>query len=142
MDSLTVSQFLSGVVTIIIVQLFAMWNNNRNLKAQAPLTNAQSESEISEAWERVANGYAKQIETLRNLETENAELRPLVLKLALQAEAIKQTQRDKEDWKRYAEKLTKQVEDCGQMPIPFRRLPTSNGDTGPYKPVSPVLPAE
>jgi hypothetical protein len=79
-------------------------------------------------WENVVNGYIKQIESLRYLETQNAELRPLVLKVALIQQENKQIKDDKEDWKDYADKLTRQLETHGIIPIPFRRTPR-DGDT-------------
>jgi hypothetical protein len=136
---MTVTEFWYGILTIIgaqiIIQVANVIISNRKDKAQKPLIEAQGQGEISEAWERVANGYAKQIESLEKLEKENAELRPLVLKLALQEEAIKQTVRDKEDWKRYSQKLYKQLEELGQIPMPFRRLP-SDGDSEKVKAVT------
>ena len=83
---------------------------------------------ISEAWERVTGEYARQVESLKRLEVENAALRPLVLKIALQEQAMTQCHDDKEDWKRYSLKLSKQLEENGVMPIPFKRYPT--GDSG------------
>jgi hypothetical protein len=95
---------------------------------QGPVTKAQSEEILSEAWERVMKEYARQIENLRRLEIENSELRPLVLKIALQEQAMTQCHEDKEDWKRYATKLSKQLEEHGQMPIPFKRYPSGDSD--------------
>lgn len=80
-------------------------------------------------WENLSNGYAKQIESLRHLETENAELRPLLLKIALVQQENKQIKDDKEDWKDYADRLARQLEALGHIPHPFRRTPR-DGDTG------------
>ncbi|HZM25003.1 MAG TPA: hypothetical protein VFC02_24845, partial [Anaerolineales bacterium] len=82
-----------------------------------------------------AGEYARQIESLKKLEVENSELRPLVLKLALQEKQIEQDKKDKEDWKRYSQLLVKQLEELGQIPLPFRRFP-SNGDTGKHNVVT------
>ena len=79
-------------------------------------------------WENVVNGYVRQIESLRHLETENAQLRPLILKIALVQQDNKQIRDDKEDWKDYADKLSRQLEASGIIPIPFRRTPR-DGDT-------------
>lgn len=121
-------QFWSGIIGIAIVQIAQIIISYRNNKAQAPLIEAQSENAMSEGWERLSKEYARQIESLKKLEVENAELRPLVLKLALQEKEIEQVKEDKADWKRYAEKLTQQIQEFGQIPIPFRRVP-SDGDT-------------
>jgi len=95
---------------------------------QKPVTKAQSEEILSEAWERLGKEYARQLENSRRLEDEVISLRPLVLKLALQEKEIEQCHEDKEDWKRYAIKLSKQLEEAGIMPIPFKRYPS--GDSG------------
>ena len=95
---------------------------------QRPVTKAQSEEILSEAWERLGKEYARQLENSRRLEDEIIALRPLVLKLALQEKQIEQCHEDKEDWKRYATKLAKQLEEANIMPIPFKRYPT--GDSG------------
>lgn len=124
-------EFWSGVIVVVIVQLAGIYNNYRNHKAQEPLVEAQADAAQSEGWVKLAGEYARQIESLKKLEVENSELRPLVLKLALQEKDIEQKEKDKADWKKYSETLVKQIEEMGQIPLPFRRLP-SNGDTGKH----------
>ena len=128
MENITPLQFWLGVLTVLAPQLVQMYNAWNSSRANAPLVEADSEIKRTEAWERLSQEYARQIESLKKLEVENAELRPLVLKLALQEQDMKQVREDKEDWKRYSNKLYKQIESLGQVPLPFRRSPT-DGDT-------------
>jgi hypothetical protein len=128
MENITPLQFWLGVLTVLAPQLVQMYNAWNNSRANAPLVEADSEIKRTEAWERLSQEYARQIESLKKLEVENGELRPLVLKLALQEQDMKRIREDKEDWKRYALRLTKQIEDFGQVPLPFRRTP-ADGDT-------------
>lgn len=95
-------------------------------RSQKKVTEAQSAEILSEGWERLANSYARQLENSRRLEEEAASLRPLVLKIALQDQDMKQIQEDKEDWKRYAKKLAKQLEDANIIPLPFKRYPSDD----------------
>ena len=74
-------------------------------------------------WEKVAQEYARQIDTLRRVETEVAELRPLVLRNALLQQEITQVREDKEDWKAYALRLAAQLEEKNIIALPFRRTP-------------------
>jgi hypothetical protein len=128
MDNITPLQFWSGIILALIPQVINLIIKFREVKANAPLVEADSEIKRTEAWERLSQEYARQIESLKKLEVENAELRPLVLKLALQEQDMQQIREDKEDWKRYAIRLSKQIEEFGQVPLPFRRTP-SDGDT-------------
>jgi hypothetical protein len=121
---------------VIVLQLANMYNNYRNNKAQAPLIEAQAAGGMSEGWVKLSQEYARQIENMKGLEVENASLRPLVLKLALQGEELKQHIEDKEDWKKYATTLVRQIEGLGQIPIPFKRYPSSSGDTDKMKPIT------
>ena len=121
-------EFWSGVIAVLIVQLANMYMSYQARKAGAPLSNAQAQEAISEAWERVGQEYARLIENYKAQEDELTTLRPLTLKLAMQEQSIKQTEEDKADWKRYAEKLANQLEEHTIIPIAFRRLP-SDGDT-------------
>lgn len=127
---------------VIVVQLVILANNYQNGKVQKaiaerqaqlqePLTDAQAEKELSESWVKLAQEYQRQIESLKGLEVENASLRPLVLKLALQEEQMKQDKRDKEDWKRYSQSLIKQIEGANLIPVPFVRY--VNGDSQKVK---------
>jgi len=115
--SIIIAMFTGGAIVEFIRQ-----------RSQKPVTKAQSEEILSEAWERLGKEYARQLESSRRLEDEIIALRPLVLKLALQEKQVEQCHEDKEDWKRYATKLAKQLEEANIMPIPFKRYPT--GDSG------------
>ena len=95
-------------------------------RSQKPVTEAQSQDVLSEAWERVMKENTRQMENLRRAEEEAASLRPLVLKLAIQEQEMRQCREDKEDWKRYAKKLARQVEEAGLIPIPFQRYPSDD----------------
>ncbi len=129
---MTLAEFWYGIITIVgvqvIIQLGSIIINNRNAKAQAPLTGAQAQEALSEAWEKLGQEYQRMLGNNKAQEDELASLRPLTLKIALQEQAVTQCARDKADWKRYAEKLSKQLEDAGILPLPFRRLP-SDGDS-------------
>lgn len=120
---MTFEQIIPAVIAFItggaLVEVVRQWN-------QRYVTKAQSEEILSEAWERLANSYARQLENSRRLEEEVASLRPLVLKLALQEQDIKQCHEDKEDWKRYAKKLAKQLEEASIIPLPFKRYPSDD----------------
>lgn len=124
--------FLPGVLAGTLVPIVLRFMDQR---AQAKLTNAQAEETSSESWVRLAQEYSRQIESLKKLEVENSELRPLTLKIALQEKEMEQVKEDKEDWKRYAGKLVKQLEENNIIPIPFRRYP-GNGDSEKVKPVT------
>lgn len=80
-------------------------------------------------WDNIVKQYVTLIESQRHLETENAQLRPLVLRNALIQQENKQLKDDKEDWKDYALKLVKQLEDANLVPIPFMRVPRDEEDT-------------
>jgi hypothetical protein len=137
-----VQQFWYGVLTIVGVQVIIQIANiiiSRNTtKSQAPVVGAQAQQFMNEAWETLAQEYARQIEGMKKLEIENSELRPLVLKIAIQDRELLQTHEDKEDWKRYAGRLAKQLEGINHIPLPFRRTPSDN-DTDKFKAVSDKL---
>jgi len=120
------------LIGIIVLQLANMYNNYRTNKTNAPLVEAQAESAIGEALEKLGQEYSRMLGTNKALEEELSALRPLTLKIALQEQAMKQTEDDKSDWKRYAEKLSHQLEEHEILPIPFRRYP-SNGDSEKMK---------
>lgn len=122
--------FASGTLTPIVIKFLEQ-------RTQKKLSDAQAEETASESWVRLAQEYARQIESLKKLEVENSELRPLTLKLALQEKEMEQVHEDKEDWKRYAGKLVKQLEDAKIIPIPFRRYP-GNGDSEKIKAITPL----
>ncbi len=113
---------------VIVLQLANMYNTYKTNKTNAPLTNAQAESAMGDALEKLGQAYDRALETIRVQDEELALLRPMTLKIAVQEQAMTQTQKDKDDWKKYAEKLRLQLEEHEILPIPFRRYPT-NGDS-------------
>lgn len=128
-------EFWSGVIAVFVIQFANMYMSYQTRKAGAPLSKAQAQEALSEAWERVAQEYNRLLDNYKKQEDELSELRPLTLKLALQEQTINQTDEDKADWKRYAEKLAHQLEEHNIVPIAFRRLP-SNGDSEKMKAVT------
>jgi len=147
MESITPLQFWLGVLTMLAPQLYSMyarWKDSKDKvaelnsleKVKDKEINADDELKRTEAWERLSQEYARQIESLKKLEVENGQLRPLVLKLALQEQDMKQTRDDKEDWKRYANKLYGQLEAFGQVPLPFRRTPSDSDTSERMKAIS------
>ena len=128
--------FWSGIIIVLIPQIINLISNYQARKANEPLTNAQSESAMGDALEKLGQAYDRSLDTIKLQNEELAVLRPLTLKIAMQEQATAQTQKDKEDWKRYAEKLSHQLEEHEILPIPFRRYP-SNGDSQKVKAISP-----
>jgi hypothetical protein len=121
---------------VIILQLFNMYNAHRANKANAPLTNAQAESAMGDALDKLGQAYSKALDTIAAQDKELAELRPMTLKIAMQEQEMMQTQKDKADWRAYAERLANQLEERSILPLPFRRLPP-NGDSQPkIKPIT------
>lgn len=116
-----------------VYQFYARWRDSRDKVPEQKMTETDK---IYQAWEDIAEGYAKQIERLSAYETENRELRPLVLKVALQAQQIKMCRDDKEDWKDYAQKLAEQLESLGHIPHAFRRTPRDGDTDEKMKPIS------
>lgn len=121
-------EFWSGIIILVLTQVFVIIRDHRAAKSAEPLTNAQKEEVLSEAMERLGQEYSRMIGVNRALEEELNALRPLTLKIALQEQEMKQVKTDKEDWKRYAEKLVEQLQANSIVPLPFRRLPP-NGDS-------------
>lgn len=135
MENISPFQFWLGVLTVLAPQLYniyARWRDSKDKEKEQETRQKEMEADdelkATEAWERLLKEYARQIESLKKLEVENSELRPLVLKLALLQQEMKQVRDDKADWKKFAEKLQKQIEDLGHVPLPFRRTP-QDGDT-------------
>jgi hypothetical protein len=128
--------FWSGIILVMIPQIISLVSNYQHNKANEPLTNAQSESAMGDALEKLGQAYDRSLDTIKTQNEELSVLRPLTLKIAMQEQATTQTQKDKEDWKRYAEKLAHQLEEHEILPIPFRRYP-SNGDSQKIKAVTP-----
>lgn len=117
-----------AMVGIVVTQFVILYNNYRATKSQEPLVKAQAEDQMSEGWVKLAQEYQRQIANMKGLEVENASLRPLVLKLALQEKELEQHISDKEDWKKYANILVDQLKQLDQMPIPFQRYPTGDSE--------------
>jgi hypothetical protein len=120
--------FATGTITPIVIEALKQ-------RSQKKLTDAQAEGTLSEGWEKLGQGYSRLLENYKRLEVEIAELRPLPLKLALQGKEMDQIKEDKEDWKRYAGKLVKQLEEANLIPLPFRRYP-GNGDSDKIKAIT------
>jgi hypothetical protein len=123
------------LVTSLAPQLYQIYSRYRDSKDKEKAQRLEEERQEMEKedktvqhWEKIAGEYARQIESLRRLETENAELRPLVLKNALLQQKVSQSEEDKEDWKAHANRLTAQLEEANVIPLPFRRI-AHNGDT-------------
>jgi hypothetical protein len=127
--------FWSGIIIVLIPQIIGLISNYQARRANEPLTNAQSESAMGDALEKLGQAYDRSLETIKTQNEELAVLRPLTLKIAMQEQATAQTQKDKEDWKRYAEKLAHQLQEHEILPIPFRRYPP-NGDSEKVKTVT------
>lgn len=121
-------EFWSGVIAVLIVQIANMYQSYQARKAGAPLSNAQAESAMGDALDKLGQAYDRSLDTIKLQNEELAVVRPLTLKVVLQEQEKVQTQKDKEDWKRYAEKLVHQLEEHEVLPLPFRRYPT-NGDS-------------
>jgi hypothetical protein len=122
-----------------LYQIYSRYRDSQDKEKQQRLEEKKQEVELKrqemekddkavQHWEKIAGEYARQIESLRRLEVENAELRPLVLKNALLQQKVSQSEEDKEDWKAHANRLTAQLEEANVIPLPFRRI-AHNGDT-------------
>jgi hypothetical protein len=133
-------EFWTGVVIALapyIVSVYSRWRDSSDSSKRLEGEQKAKEGEqkvnefdkVLEGWEELANGYLKQIENLRYLETEAASLRPLTLKVALLQQENLQFKEDKEDWKAYSQRLCDQLEQLGHVPLAFRRTP-KDGDTG------------
>ena len=107
---MTSLEFWSGVIAVVAVQIANMYLAYQTRKGQAPLTDAQAQNALGEAWERLGQEYQRLLGNNKAQEDELAALRPLILKLALQDREMKQVLEDKDDWKLYAQKLAKQLE--------------------------------
>lgn len=136
-----ISGLTGSGVTAIILKIIEQRHQKPVTDASAEKLKADAdevrERILSESWETVSKEYARMLEGKNALEVENRELRPLVLKLALQEKEMEQVKEDKEDWKRYASKLSKQLEEHKIIPLPFRRYP-GNGDSEKVKAVTQV----
>jgi hypothetical protein len=127
--------FWSGIILVLIPQVISLISSWQHSRAQAPLTNAQSESALGDALDKLGEAYGRALDTIKAQNEELAELRPVTLKIALQEQEKNQTQKDKDDWKRYAERLSQQLQEHDILPLPFRRLPP-NGDSDKVKAVT------
>ena len=127
MQEITPLQFWIGIATILIPNIYLAFNAFLTYRANLRLNNAQAqaaeEKSDTEAQDRLFTEYDRQINNLRRVEDENKELRPLALKNAILERDIIECRKDKQDWKRYAQKLCEQLEGLGHVPLPFRRTP-------------------
>ena len=128
-------EFWAGVIAVLVLQLANMYqayqnrkSNEDKAKAESPLTNAQAESAMGDALDKLGQAYDRSLDTIKIQNEELLVLRPLTLRIVLLEQEKSQTQKDKEDWKRYSQKLVQQLEEHEILPIPFRRYP-ANGDT-------------
>jgi hypothetical protein len=128
-------EFWAGVIAVLAVQFANMYQSYQARKAaadtsktQTPLTNAQAESAMGDALDKLGQAYDRSLETIKIQNEELLVLRPLTLRIVLIEQEKSQTQKDKDDWKRYSQKLVHQLEEHELLPIPFRRYP-ANGDT-------------
>lgn len=136
MDSITPLQFWSGILLVSIPSILKLVSDWRAARATEMAAREAAEATLqtsvpqvqTENWERLVQNYQKQIEAMQKLQEENVELRKLPLKLVIMEQQTQQCAEDKEDWKRYATKLSEQVKELGQMPLPFRRTPQDTQD--------------
>jgi hypothetical protein len=135
----TWSQLIIASIFIVVtalapqlLQIYSRYRDSKDKERAQKLEEAKQEMEQEDKtvqhWEKIAGEYARQIESLRRLETENAELRPLVLRNALLHQELEQYKEDKEDWKAHSLRLTAQLEEQNIIPLPFRRA-VHNDDT-------------
>jgi len=128
MQEITPLQFLLGILTLLIPQIYSLIRDARAAKSQKPLTVAQSESAMGDALEKLGQAYDRALSTIKSQDDELKGLRPLILDIALTKQASAQTQLDKDDWKAHAQKLTNQLEENRIIPISFKRQ-SLNGDS-------------
>ena len=122
-ESISPLQFWLGIITILAPQLVQLYMKLQDIRASKPVKEAEADEKVFQAWANVAGEYARQVESLRRLEVENASLRPLALKVALIQQENVQMKEDKEDWKNYSLALVRQLEDNSIIPLPFQRMP-------------------
>lgn len=132
MENITVTQFWAGILAVLIPNIYLAYNAYLNYRANLPVTEATAKAtegkSETDAQDRLFTEYDRQITNLRRVEDENRELRPLALKNAILERDILSCKEDKNDWKQYAIRLAKQLEENNIVPLPFRRTPT-DGDT-------------
>lgn len=134
-DNITPLQFWLGILTITLPQIFNLIAKWKDARTQKPLTDAQSESAMGDALEKLGQAYDRALSTIKSQDEELKGLRPLILDIALTKQAAAQTQLDKDDWKTHAGKLTEQLEQNQIMPIPFRRQ-SLDGDSEKMKAIT------
>ena len=132
MENITTLQFWSGILVILIPNIYLAYNAyltyRSNLPANIATAKAIEDKSKTESQDRLAIEYDRQTANLIRVEDEVRELRPLALRNAILERDIASCKDDKNDWKQYAIRLCKQIEDAGQVPLPFRRTP-NDGDT-------------
>ena len=132
MDNLTPLQFYAGIIAVLIPNIYLDYNSFLTYKVNLPANRAQAkvieDKSRTESQDRLLIEYDRQTANLLRIEDEVRELRPLALTNAILERDIQSCKEDKNDWKQYASRLTKQLEGAGLVPLPFRRTP-SDGDT-------------
>ena len=128
----TPTQFLLGIITVLVPQIFMLIKSFRDNKLQKevaklqaelqkPLTSAQAESAMGDALEKLGQAYDRALATIASQDKELAGLRPLILEIAMTKQEATQTQLDKDDWKAHAIKLKEQLEENRIIPLAFKR---------------------
>jgi len=136
---ITMLQFIFGVVIAIIPQIFLLikaFRDNKlqkeieNLKAQLqkPLTDAQAQSAMGDALEKLGAAYDRAQETIKSQDSELAGLRPLVFDVAVAKQEATQCELNKEDWKAHAGRLETQLIEHRIVPVPFVRLSAEDSE--------------
>jgi len=128
MENISPIAFWLGILTVLVPQLVILISKWRESKMQAPLTEAQSESAMGDALEKLGQAYDRALGTIKSQDEELKGLRPLILDIALTKQSEAQSQLDKADWKAHALKLTAQLEENKVIPLVFKRQ-SANGDS-------------
>lgn len=143
---ITLGQLILAMLTLLIPNAIMIARDLLSQKANKPLTDAQAKDVLhdamGEAVERLGKEHSRLLTAYQALEKENAALRPLILKVALQEQKLKQSKRDKEDWKIHAERLSDQLISLGVVPIDFIRQSIIDDDSGQFKAISKKIADE
>lgn len=139
-------QFLLGIITVLVPQIAMLIKSFRDnklqkeielLKAQLqekiaelqkPLTNAQAESAMGDALEKLGQAYDRALATIQSQDNELSSLRPLVLDIAIAKQESTQCALDKEDWKTHAKRLEEQLKEHSIVPVAFKRRSMEDSD--------------
>ena len=129
---ITLGQFILGIITILAPQIFMVIKALRDnklqkeieelkVKLQKPLTEAQAQSAMGDALEKLSQVYGQAQITILSQDKELSSLRPLVMDVAIAKQNATQCQLDKEDWKIHAQKLESQLIEHNIIPAVFIR---------------------